>query len=110
MVVHKGTVYLSGQVGAINAETQALDGDITKQTEETLAKIDALLAKAGIDKTRILSTNIWLKDIKVDFAPMNVVWNAWVAGAGEMKGVRACVESAMARESILVEIQVVAAL
>ncbi|GMI17866.1 hypothetical protein TrLO_g1364 [Triparma laevis f. longispina] len=110
MVIHNGTVYLSGQVGKINQDSQALDGDITSQTQETLAKIDKLLAEAGIDKTKIISTNIWLKDIKSDFAPMNIVWNDWVAGCGSTKGVRACVESAMARPTILVEIQVVAAL
>jgi len=109
-VVHGGVVYLSGQVGKINPTTQALDGDVGQQTEETLAKVDSLLKAAGTDKTRILSANIWLKDIKADFAPMNEVWNKWVGEAGDLKGVRACVESAMARESILVEVQIVAAL
>ena len=81
-----------------------------QQTRETLDKIDKLLAEAGTDKTKILSTQIWLKDIKNDFAPMNEIWNNYMRSCGDTKTVRACVESAMARPSILVEIQVVAAL
>lgn len=81
---------------------------MTAQTEQTLAKIETLLADVGIDKSRILEARIWLKDIKTDFAAMNAVWNAWVDPAN--KGVRYCVESHLARPALLVEIQVVAAL
>ena len=42
-----------------------------------------------------------------DFAAMNEVWNEYVEG--DEKGVRACVEAEMAREHILVEIKVIAA-
>jgi enamine deaminase RidA (YjgF/YER057c/UK114 family) len=41
---------------------------------------------------------------------MNEVWGEWVGEFPDHKGVRACVESPMARPSILVEIQVIAAL
>ena len=82
--------------------------DVTGQTRETLAKIDGLLAAAGTSKAHVLSTQIWVKDITTDFAPMNEVWKEWVVPGS--KGVRACVESRMARESILVEIKVTAAL
>jgi hypothetical protein len=42
-----------------------------------LAAVDAILAKAGTDKTRILSVQIWLADIST-FAEMNSVWDKWV--------------------------------
>ena len=50
----------------------------TEQTREILAAIDALLAEAGTDKTRILSATIYLADMAT-FAEMNAVWEAWVA-------------------------------
>lgn len=81
-----------------------------QQTRETLAKIDTILAECGTSKRHVLSTQIWVKSIADHFAPMNEVWNDWVAEFPDAKGVRACVESPMARPSILVEIQVVAAL
>ena len=50
---------------------------------------------------------VWLKHIDRDFKGMNEVWNAWLDP--DNKPVRATVEAPMARESILVEVQVTAA-
>jgi enamine deaminase RidA (YjgF/YER057c/UK114 family) len=45
---------------------------ITGQTQQVLKEIDALLARAGSDKTRILRAEIHLADI-ADFPGMNTV-------------------------------------
>ncbi|PWR02713.1 hypothetical protein DKT77_11095 [Meridianimarinicoccus roseus] len=68
--IHNGTIYLAGQVGAPGAS-------VTDQTRDCLAKVDALLARAGSDKTKLLQVTIWLADM-ADFAEMNAVWDAWV--------------------------------
>ncbi|MEH6628980.1 MAG: RidA family protein [Motiliproteus sp.] len=99
IVKHNGTVYLCGQTAG-----QA-DWDIAEQTRHCLVKVDALLAKAGSHRDRILSVTIYIRDMK-DFAAMNAIWDAWVA-AGE-KPARACVEARMARPEVLVEMSVVA--
>ncbi|MGB0907386.1 MAG: RidA family protein [Maricaulaceae bacterium] len=98
IVIHNGTVYLTGQVaeGATAAE----------QTQKCLDKIDALLAEAGSDKEHILQTTIWLADIS-DFAEMNEVWNAWVP-EGHAPA-RACGETKLARDILKVEFIVTAA-
>ena len=102
IVIHNGVVYTSGQ-------TAGDAGDCVKaQTQATLDKVDALLKEAGTSKSHALSATIWLKDINRDFKGMNEVWNAWVDP--ENKPVRATVEAAMARDVLLVEIQVTAAL
>ena len=102
IVIHNGVVYTSGQ-------TAGDAGDCVKaQTQATLDKVDALLKEAGTSKSHARSATIWLKDINRDFKGMNEVWNAWVDP--ENKPVRATVEAAMAREILLVEIQVTAAL
>jgi enamine deaminase RidA (YjgF/YER057c/UK114 family) len=72
IVVHGNTVYLAG----LTADD--LVASVTDQTRQVLAKIDAYLAEAGTDKTKLLSANIWLKDMG-RFAEMNAVWDAWVA-------------------------------
>jgi enamine deaminase RidA (YjgF/YER057c/UK114 family) len=99
-VVHGSTVYLAGQV----AEDPS--ADVTEQTRQILAAIDALLAEAGTDKTRILSATIYLADIGT-FAQMNRAWDAWVA-PGHTPA-RATVEARLAAPQYKVEIQVVAA-
>ena len=58
IVVHGNTVYLAGVVARDNAGKS-----VTDQTKEILATIDRYLAQAGSDKTKILSTNIWLADM-----------------------------------------------
>lgn len=70
IVIHNSTVYLAGQVGAPGESVAA-------QTKAILAEIDALLAKAGTDKTKILQAIIWLDDMST-FAEMNSVWDGWV--------------------------------
>ena len=62
VVVHNGTVYLSGQVG------DDMAAGIEQQTRETLGSIERLLDLAGTDKSRILSVTIYLKDINAHFA------------------------------------------
>lgn len=100
-VVHGKTVYLAGQVAADPS------ADVTGQTEQILAQIDRLLGQAGTDKTRILSANIWLADIKT-FAEMNKAWDAWVSKGNTPA--RATVESKLAAPDYKVEIACIAAL
>ncbi|SMO61081.1 RidA family protein [Paracoccus laeviglucosivorans] len=98
-VVHNGTIYLAGQV--------ALGASVTEQTQGALAEVDRLLAACGSDKTRILSTQIWLADM-ADFAEMNAVWDQWVP-QGHTPA-RATGESKLATPDYKVEVIVVAAL
>ena len=101
MAVHNGVCYLAGQVAS--SGTPGIEG----QTREVLAAIDALLARAGSDKSRILRAQIFLADL-ADFAAMNAVWEAWVV-PGQTPP-RATVQAALARPEWKVEIVVTAAL
>ena len=94
-------MYLSGMI----PEDTSLD--IAGQVKQALAEIDALLAKGGSDKMKILSAVIWLADI-ADFAAMNAVWDAWVV-PGQTPA-RATVQAALNDPKMKVEIMVVAAI
>lgn len=100
MAVHNGVVYLAGQVAADGSQ------DIAGQTGQVLAAIDALLARAGSDKTKILRAQIFIADL-ADFPAMNAVWEAWVK-AGHTPP-RATVEANLARPEWKIEIVVTAA-
>lgn len=101
MTVHGGVAYLAGQV----AEDDSLD--IGGQTREVLEQIDALLARAGSDKSKILRAQIFLADLS-DFAGMNAVWESWVV-PGHTPA-RATVQAALANPRWKVEIVVTAAI
>ena len=100
MAVHNGVAYLAGQVAA---DTSL---DIRGQTRQVLAAIDALLERAGSDKSKILRAQIFLADL-ADFAAMNAVWEAWVV-AGHTPP-RATVQAALAKPQWKIEIVVTAA-
>jgi enamine deaminase RidA (YjgF/YER057c/UK114 family) len=97
-VVHNGTVYVAGQV--------AKGATVKDQTTAVLKQIDALLAAAGTDKTKILSATIWLVNMGT-FTEMNSVWDPWVSQGNTPA--RACVESKLATPEYLVEIAVICA-
>lgn len=70
-VIHNGTAYLSGIV----ADDKTLP--MKQQTEQVLAKIDAILSSIGTDKSKLLSAVVYLADMdgKDD---MNEAWMAWI--------------------------------
>ena len=70
-VVHNNIVYLSGQVDG-SAD------DVVGQTKNVLAKVDQYLKEAGTDKSKLLTSTIWLKDIERDFGVMNQVRTEWM--------------------------------
>ena len=100
MSVHNGVAYLAGQVAGDGSQ------DIGGQTRQVLAAIDALLARAGSDKSKILRAQIFLADL-ADFAGMNAVWESWVV-PGHTPA-RATVQAALAKPEWKVEIVVTAA-
>lgn len=100
-VVHDGTVYLAGQVAHGKA-----GGSIAEQTRDVLSSVDEILAKAGSDKTKILSATIYIVDM-AHFAEMNAVWDAWLAPG--CAPARATVQATLAGPQFGVEISVVAA-
>lgn len=100
-VVVNGFAFLSG----ITPKDRS--GGVREQTLDILAQIDANLAEAGTDRSKIVNVNIWLKDIST-FAEMNEAWLSWVDN--DALPARATVEAKLARDDILVEIMVCAAL
>lgn len=99
-VVHGDTVYVAGQVA------EDASADAGGQTRQILAQIDALLAAAGSDKSRLLWANVWVADM-ADFAALNEAWEAWIP-AGHTPA-RATVEAKLALPKFKVEIACVAA-
>lgn len=99
-VIHRDTIYLSGQVASDPA------ADVAAQTRQVLAAIDGLLAQCGSDKAQLIQAQIFLSDIN-DFAAMNAVWDAWIV-PGHTPA-RATVESKLASPEYRVEIVAVAA-
>ncbi len=99
-VAFGGLVFLAGHVGADP------DAGVYEQTVDILAQIDAHLAAAGTDRSRLLSVSIWLADMDT-FAELNRAWDAWVDPSN--LPARATVEARLASPGYKVEIAGIAA-
>jgi enamine deaminase RidA (YjgF/YER057c/UK114 family) len=99
-VVHGKVAYFAG------VTADPIVGDIKTQTAQVLRRVDELLKLAGTDKSRLLSVQVWIADMRL-FEDHNSVWNEWVDPANPPA--RACLTSELWRPGMLVEIMVVAA-
>lgn len=101
VVVHGDAVHLAGIVAQKNAGKS-----VAEQTKEILETIDGYLQKAGTDKSKLITANIWLASMDT-FAEMNSVWDTWVV-PGQTPA-RATVQARLAAPQYAVEIMVTAA-
>ena len=100
-VVYNGVAYIGGQTA------NDLSQDVRGQTKQALEKLERVLTDVGADRSRLLSVQIWLKDIARDFCGMNEVWDSWITP--ESAPARATAQCEMAAPNVLVEIIVTAA-
>jgi len=95
------TLYFGGLVA--DNHDQSMAG----QTQEICAKIDALLAAAGSDKSKLLSAQIFITDMSAK-DEMNNVWTKWLPA--EVFPARATIGVAsLGGANVLIEVVVTAA-
>ena len=99
-VVHNGTAHLSGVVA------EDFSGDMEHQMRQAVRQLDAVLAAAGTDKSRLLAATLYITDMSQKPA-MNKVWSEWL-GEDDLPA-RATIGVADLGENVLVEIVVTAA-
>ena len=98
-------LFVSGQVPFVPETMEIVEGDVKAQTAQSLKNVQAILAKEGLDFSHVVKSTVFIKDMN-EFAAINEVYAEYF---GENKPARACVEARMARESLLVEMTVTAA-
>ena len=100
MVEFGNLVFIAGTT-AVNRS-----GTTRQQTEEVLRTIESYLTSAGSSKSRILSCNVWLTDIR-EKNQMDEAWLAWIPE--DARPVRATVQALLAAPDARVEIMMIAA-
>ncbi|OUM95862.1 MAG: deaminase [Paenibacillaceae bacterium ZCTH02-B3] len=98
-------VFTSGQI-PLDADGRLVGGGIREQTRQVLANLQAILEAAGSDKSRVVKTTVFLRDMN-DFAAMNEEYAAFF---GEHTPARSTVQAARLPKDVLVEIEMIAAL
>lgn len=99
-VEHAGVIHVGGIIAS------DLTKDMKGQTEEVVAKIDAVLVGQGSSKARLLAATIFVTDLAQRPA-MNEVWLAWI-GAADLPA-RTTIGVSDLGPGVLIEITAVAA-
>jgi enamine deaminase RidA (YjgF/YER057c/UK114 family) len=100
VVEHDGVIYLGGVV------SDDLSLDMAGQTRDVLGQIDRLLAEHGSSRDRLLSSMIFITDMRLK-PEMNTVWKQWLAS--DHLPTRATIGVSDLGEGVLLEIVVTAA-
>ena len=103
-VIANGLLYTAGQVALIPATMEMVAGDVTAQSEQVMANLNAILTEAGTSFSRVVKTTVFLATMD-DFAAMNAVY---AKHFGDHRPARSTVAAKTLPKNALVEIDVVA--
>ena len=103
-VLTGGLLLTSGQLG-LDPETGTLPEGVEAQAAQALENIGAILAEAGYERTDVVKTTIFIRNMG-DFAAVNRIYAGFF---GDHKPARSCVEVSALPKGGLVEIEAVAA-
>ncbi|SHO79136.1 Similar to S.cerevisiae protein MMF1 (Mitochondrial protein required for transamination of isoleucine) [Malassezia sympodialis ATCC 42132] len=104
-VVYNGTAYVSGCIPFDPQTMQCVEGGIEAQAERAIQNLLNVVTAAGSDKSRILKTTVFMKDMN-DFAKVNAIYEKAFA---PHKPARSAVEVARLPRDVLVELECIAA-
>ncbi len=103
-VLTGGLLLTSGQLG-LDPETGILPEGVEAQAAQALENIGAILAEAGYERTDVVKTTIFIRNMG-DFAAVNRIYAGFF---GDHKPALSCVEVSALPKGGLVEIEATAA-
>ena len=98
-----GLLFASGQIPLNPTTGTVVEGGIVEQTEQVCKNIEAVLAEAGSDFSKVIKTTCFLADIN-DFKPFNEVYAKYFTG----KPARSCVAVKDLPKGVLCEVETIA--
>ena len=100
-------VFTAGQIALDPATQQVVAPGIAEQTTQVMENLKAILEAAESSLARVVKATVFLKDFN-DFAAMNSVYGAYLAGDGVTPPARTTVEVSRLPKDVLVEIDLIA--
>jgi len=99
-------LFVAGQI-ALDPKSGAIvgEGDVTRQTEQAMQNLKAILIAAGTGLEAVVKTTVFLADMN-DFSAMNAVYAQYFDEA--TAPARACVQAARLPKDVQVEIECIA--
>ncbi|KQC29360.1 RidA family protein [Flagellimonas eckloniae] len=100
-----GTLYISGQIPIDPATGNLVEGDIKKETTQSMENLKAILDEAGMTFDHVVKTSIFIKDMN-QFSEINEAYGAYFDA--ETAPARETVEVANLPKFVNVEISMIA--
>lgn len=98
-----GFVFISGQGGIDPAVGKVVEGGVEAETLQAMKNIEAILAEAGTDFSKVVKTTCFLANMS-DFQAFNKIYAEYFTG----KPARSCVAVKDLPLGFLVEVEVIA--
>lgn len=104
-VLIKDTLYISGQIPIDPSTGSLVEGDIKKETKQSMENLKAILNEAGMTFENVIKTSIFIKDMH-QFSEINEVYGSYFDA--ETAPARETVEVANLPKFVNVEISMIA--
>lgn len=101
----KDTLYISGQIPIDPSTGELVEGDINKETKQSMENLKAILEEAGMTFEHVVKSTIFIKDMR-QFAQINEVYGTYFDT--ETAPARETVEVANLPKFVNVEISMIA--
>ncbi|KAB7530468.1 RidA family protein [Flagellimonas olearia] len=101
----KDTLYISGQIPIDPATGKLVEGDIKKETKQSMENLKAILEEAGLTFDHVVKTSIFIKDMH-QFSEINEVYGTYFNA--DTAPARETVEVANLPKFVNVEISMIA--
>lgn len=102
-VAANGLVFCSGQI-ALDPQSGEIPAGLEAQTHRVLANLQAVLAAAGSDLSKVVKTTVFVRDMN-DFAKLNAIYATYFR---DKPPARSTVEVSRLPRDVLVEIEAIA--
>jgi 2-iminobutanoate/2-iminopropanoate deaminase len=76
-VLIKDTLYISGQIPIDPSTGKLVEGDIQKETKQSMENLKAILEEADMSFEHVIKTSIFIKDMN-QFAQINEVYGTFL--------------------------------
>ncbi|RYC51453.1 RidA family protein [Flagellimonas olearia] len=104
-VLIKDTLYISGQIPIDPTTGKLVEGDIKKETKQSMENLKAILEEAGLTFDHVVKTSIFIKDMH-QFSEINEVYGTYFNA--DTAPARETVEVANLPKFVNVEISMIA--
>lgn len=104
-VLIKDTLYISGQIPIDPTTGKLVEGDIKKETKQSMENLKAILEEAGLTFDHVVKTSIFIKDMH-QFSEINEVYGTYFDA--DTAPARETVEVANLPKFVNVEISMIA--